>query len=468
MKRLSIGLRLTLSYLLIFAVAQLIFGLGMWLILRHNLYDIADDRLEGQIDDARHFLEAQPKDASLAKLQEEVGETYILEHSGDYLQIQEEQGQWIYRASFLEKNNASIATSHELQSPLYEDRKIAGHRFRFLSEIVEVHGRRFIVQTGIPEGDVLKTLHYFRQNLFLSALVVLVLGSGVGFWLSRRALAPVDAITRTARNINAANLNSRLEKLHTGDELQRLSDTLNDMLGRIETAFARVSQFTADASHELRTPISLMRTEAEIALRKSRGEGEYQEALRHILLEAERTSTLIEKLLSLARADAGRESLELRRLNLQEIAQKVAINWRQAIADGRHKFKESLGNKDLFIEGDRTSLVRLLNILLDNAVKYTPPDGEIEIGLSQENGQAVLTVKDSGIGISDDDQAKIFERFYRVDKARSRDLGGAGLGLSIARWIIEQHRGSIKVHSTLGMGSEFCVYLPLHDTLATD
>ena len=468
MKRLSIGLRLTLSYLLIFAVAQLIFGLGMWLILRHNLYDIADDRLEGQIDDARHFLEAQHKDASVAKLREEVGETYILEHSGDYLQIQEEQGQWIYRASFLEKNNASIATSHDLQSPLYEDRKIAGHRFRFLSEIVEVNGRRFIVQTGIPEGDVLRTLLYFRQNLFLSALVVLVLGSGVGFWLSRRALAPVDAITRTARGINAANLNSRLEKLDTGDELQRLSDTLNDMLGRIETAFARVSQFTADASHELRTPISLMRTEAEIALRKSRDEGEYQEALRHILLEAERTSTLIEKLLSLARADAGRESLELRRLNLQEISQKVAMNWRQAIANGRHKFKESLGNKDLFIEGDRTSLVRLLNILLDNAVKYTPPDGEIEIGLSQENGQAVLTVKDSGIGISDDDQAKIFERFYRVDKARSRDLGGAGLGLSIARWIIEQHRGSIQVRSTVGMGSQFRVYLPLHGTLATD
>src|SRR5438132_524869 len=126
MKRLSIGLRLTLSYLLIFAVAQLIFGLGMWLILRHNLYDIANDTLEDQVDDVRHFLEAQHKDASVAKLQEEVSETYILEHSGDYLEVQDEQGTWIYRASFLEKNHATIATAHELQSPLYEDRKIAG------------------------------------------------------------------------------------------------------------------------------------------------------------------------------------------------------------------------------------------------------------------------------------------------------------------------------------------------------
>ncbi|HSS98726.1 MAG TPA: heavy metal sensor histidine kinase [Terriglobales bacterium] len=462
MKKLSIGLRLTLSYLLVFAVAQLIFGVGMWVILRHNLYDIADDTLEGQIDDARHFLEAQHKDASVAKLQEEVGETYILEHSGDYLQIREEQGAWIYRASFLEKNNASIATSQELQSPLYEDRKIAGRRFRFLSEIVEVNGRRFIVQTGIPEGDILRTLHYFRQNLFSSALVVLLVASGVGFWLSRRALAPVDAITHTARSINAANLNSRLEKLDTGDELQRLSDTLNEMLSRIENAFQRVSQFTADASHELRTPISLMRTEAEIALRKSRDESEYQEALRHILGEAERTSTLIEKLLSLARADAGRESLDIHPLNLRETVQKVIKEWRQVINDHRLNITQDIADQDLFIAGDRAALVRLTNILLDNAVKYTPAGGNIEVALQPSDGNAVFTIKDTGIGISDDDQPRIFERFYRADKARSRELGGAGLGLAIAHWIVEQHGGSIRVRSSLGSGSQFVVLFPLH------
>jgi heavy metal sensor kinase len=318
------------------------------------------------------------------------------------------------------------------------------------------------VQTAIPEGDILGTLRSFRRNLLLSAFIILLLAAGVGFWLSRRALAPVDAITRTARNINAGNLNSRLEKLNTGDELQRLSDTLNEMLARIDAAFQRVSQFTADASHELRTPISLMRTEAEIALRKSRDQGEYQEALHHILLEAERTSALIEKLLSLARADAGRESLALRRLDLQQIAQAVAADWRQAILASHHNFVENLGSKALFIDADRTSLVRLLNILLDNAVKYTPPNGSIELGLVEENGQAVLAVKDSGIGISDDDQPKIFERFYRADKARSRELGGAGLGLAIAHWIVGQHKGAISVDSSLGEGSLFIVRLPVH------
>src|SRR5882724_698010 len=233
------------------------------------------------------------------------------------------------------------------------------------------------------------------------------------------------------------------------------------MLSRIESAFQKVSQFTADASHELRTPISLMRTEAEIALRKSRDEGEYQEALRHILLEAERTSTLIEKLLSLARADAGRESLDIRPMNLRETIEKVANDWCQVVAVHRLNFTRSILDKDIFIAGDRTAVVRLANILLDNAVKYTPASGSIEIALHQSNGNAVFTVKDTGIGISNDDQPKIFERFYRADKARSRELGGAGLGLAIAQWIVEQHRGSITVVSSPGKGSEFIVQLPM-------
>jgi len=459
-KRLSIGLRLTLSYSLVFLITQLIFGLGMWIVLRDHLYDIVDDTLEDQIDDAQHFLKALPQNISATKLQEEITETYILEHSGDYLQIQEEGGQWIYRGAFLEKNKIQTATRNELQKPRYEDRKIVDRHFRFLTEIVDANGRQFIVQTGTPEGDILGTLHSFRRNLLISAFVILFLASGAGFWLSRKALAPVDAITRMARSINAGNLNSRLERLNTGDELQRLSDTLNEMLGRIEIAFEKISQFTADASHELRTPISLMRTEAEIALRKSRDEGEYQEALRHILLEAERTSTLIEKLLSLARADAGRESLDLRRLNVQEIVEKVVVDWRPAIADSHHKFRENLTGKDLFINGDRTFLVRLLNILLDNAVKYTPSDGTIEIGLSEENGQAVLTVQDSGIGIGEDDQPKVFERFYRADRARTSDVGGTGLGLAIVKHLARLQGGEVAAKSELGVGSTFTIELP--------
>lgn len=460
-RRLSIGLRLTLSYVLIFAIGQCIFGLGMWGILRHNLYDIADDTLEGQIDDARHFLEAQRNDATVSKLQEEVSETYGLEHSGDYLQIQDDHGNWIYRSSFLQLHNLPPVDANQVKKAFYEDRSVGNRPFRFMSASLEIYGRAFVVQTGVPENDILRTLNSFRRYLLIFGALMLLVASAVGYWLSRRALAPVDAITQTARNISGTSLSSRLQRLNSGDELQRLSDTLNEMLARIETAFLRVSQFTADASHELRTPISLIRTEAEIALRKSRDEGEYQESLRHILHEAERTSSLVEKLLSLARADAGRESLDFRRIDLGETVRRAALDWCQAMATHQLRFTESVTNRDVFIAGDKTAVPRLLNILLDNAVKYTPASGSIELALEEKDDKAVITVRDSGIGISEEDQSRIFERFYRADKARSRELGGAGLGLAIAHWIVDQHRGSITVQSSPGIGSVFLVELPL-------
>jgi signal transduction histidine kinase len=195
-------------------------------------------------------------------------------------------------------------------------------------------------------------------------------------------------------------------------------------------------------------------------LRKSRDEAEYQESLRHILNEAERTSSLVERLLSLARADAGRESLEIHPLDLTQTVRQIAADWQGVMAAHRLKFTESLADRNVWIDGDKSALSRLLNILLDNAVKYTPSGGSIDLIL-EANEKAVITVRDKGIGISDEDRPRIFERFYRADKARSRELGGAGLGLAIAQWIVEQHRGSIMVVSSLGKGSEFVVELPI-------
>jgi heavy metal sensor kinase len=461
-KKLPIGLRLTLWYLLLFAVAQAIFGLGMWAILRHNLYDIADDALESQIDDVQSLLKAQKPGATPAEIQEQLVKTYSLEHSGDYLQIQDQQGLWIYRSAFFKSREVAAADPKDLQEPLYEDRRLDRKSFRFLSEVLNIDGRRYIVQIGVGDGDVLETLSLFRQYLLLFAPFLLLAASGGGYWLSRRALKPVDALVRTAQNITGMNLSSRLEHLETGDELQRLSDTLNEMLSRIESAFLKVSQFTADASHELRTPIALIRTEAEIALRKSRDEAEYREALWHVLSEAERTSTLIESLLALARADAGRESLNLKSTDLRKIVLDAVQDWRPRILAGNLSFEETITDASLFVVGDATALSRLLNIVFDNAVKYTPPPGTITLTLKETDPYATITIRDTGIGISDDDQGRIFERFYRADKARSCELGGSGLGLAIAKWIVEQHRGRMKIESSPANGSAFVIELPRH------
>jgi heavy metal sensor kinase len=461
MRTISIGFRLTLWYTVIFATAEIIFGFGAWFVLRQDLYSITDNALRDQVEDLVHFLEAQKKNATIAKLQEEVSEAYVLEHSGDYLQIYDGRGEWIYRAAFLEQHPLSTREPGALKQTLYEDRRLADKLFRFITKRIEVNGRVYTVQSGLPAGQIVQVLSLFARYLVMLTPILLLAAAGGGYWLSRKALSPVDALVQTAQNISGSNLGDRLERLTTGDELQRLSDTLNQMLDRIEDAFRRVTQFTADASHELRTPISLIRAEAEIALRKSRSEEQYEEALRHILLEAERTSSLVEKLLSLARADSGRESLSMQPLDLRRMMTEAGAEWRPLLSVRSLEFRLRTTDQELMILGDPTALRRVWAILLDNAAKFTLPPGAVELSLEERDGRARISIRDTGIGIAGDDQSKIFERFYRADKARSREFGGAGLGLAIAQWIVRQHGGSIEVRSSLGKGSVFHVELPL-------
>jgi heavy metal sensor kinase len=458
-KRLSIGSRLTLWYLAIFFLAELLFGVSMWFILRQNLYDIADQALEGQADDLERFLEAR-KDVPTPQLQEEISDDYKIERSEDFLQIVDGDGNALYRSQFLEQHPLAPLALDQLQRHRYENRQLGRRRFRFISRVITAGSRSYIVQIGHPMHEELETLDDFRKYLLWFAPLLLLGASGVGYWLSHRALAPVDALARTARTISGHNLNSRLEQLDTGDELQRLSDTLNEMLGRIESAFLRITEFTADASHELRTPIALIHTEAELALRRSRNEAEYQDALRHILAEADRTAKLLEELLALARADSGREALDIRPIDLLALWRESATKWNQVAALRGLHFEERLQVQKLPVMGDEHALRRVIEILLDNAFKYTTSPGEVTLSADEKNNRAFVTIEDSGIGIAPEDQARIFERFYRVDKARSRELGGAGLGLAIAQWIVQLHQGSITVKSEIGKGSIFRMEIP--------
>ena len=460
MKRLSIGVRLMLWYLAIFAVGELIFGASMWLILRHNLYDIVDDSLESQLDDVKSFLASQEPDDTVAKLREEVGEAYGIEHSGDYLQIHLESGDLIYRSPFLEQHQSILTPPDQIKRPLFRSRRADGRHFRFAFEKINANGRTYTVQMGTSADDAVATLNLFRSSLLMFAPGLLLVAAAVGYWMSRRALSPVDALVKTAREIGGTDLSMRLQKLNTGDELERLSDTLNEMLGRIETAFLHVTQFTADASHELRTPVSLIRTEAELALRRSRGEVEYKESLRHILGEAERTTVLIEQLLALARADSGRETLHMQPIDLGQTVAGVVEGWKRVAAMRDLEFSADIRDGAAFVMGDESMLRRLVDILLDNAFKYTPSPGSVCLSLEHEEDSAVITVRDSGVGIAGEDQSKIFERFYRVDKARSRAQGGTGLGLAIANWIVTQHHSTISVESRPGEGATFRVELP--------
>jgi heavy metal sensor kinase len=309
--------------------------------------------------------------------------------------------------------------------------------------------------------DFNEALDHFRGVLLLLIPMLLLLASAGGYWMSRRALAPVVQITQTAERIGSRDLSSRLAVPQSHDELQHLSETLNGMLERLEAAFRRITQFTADASHELRTPVALMRTTAELSLRKPRAEADYRGALTQILRELETTSALIENLMLLARADSGVEALHFASVDLSETLREVCRQGR-VLAQGKQiRFQEEIANSPVIVEGDTQALQRLFLILFDNAVKYTPAGGSVTVSLTDANRFAVAEIRDTGIGISQAELPHIFERFYRADRARSREMGGVGLGLSIGRWIAEAHGGTIEAESTPSQGSVFRVRLPI-------
>jgi heavy metal sensor kinase len=328
----------------------------------------------------------------------------------------------------------------------------------------EANGQTFRIRAAIPTEPFDQALDRFRLILKGTLPFLVILASLTGYWLSGRALAPVGEIIKTARDIGVQNLSGRLAVPRANDELRRLSNTLNDMLGRIESAVIRIKQFTADASHDLRTPVALIRASAELALRRSRTEDEYREALSHILTSAEETTHLIENLLVLARADAGAADLHFESIELVSQLEKIAEEAGILTVAKGIQFRKELSARPVRISANPAAIERLLLVVLENAVKYTPAGGRIELVLSNGAGNARIEIRDTGIGIDSKDLPHIFERFYRADPARSRESGGSGLGLAIALRIAELHGGSIDAQSTLGSGSTFRLSLPLAPT----
>jgi len=296
--------------------------------------------------------------------------------------------------------------------------------------------------------------------------VPLLLGLGTlgAFWITRRALAPVDRITTDARLISASNLSGRLAVPRAADELRRLSETLNQMLDRIEASFKSIRQFTADASHELRAPMTLIQAAADFSLRRDRSKEELREAIERILKESKRTTALVDDLLLIARSDSDPHAFERHPLDLSELLDEIASQ-AKPLAGARNIEIESNLQHPVAIAGDELAVRRLFMALVDNAIKYTAK-GTVSIELHVEDVQAVVTVRDTGIGIGKDDLPRVFDRFWRADKVRSRDEGGTGLGLAIARGITERHGGTIRVDSELGKGSTFTVRLPLAQVLS--
>jgi two-component system, OmpR family, heavy metal sensor histidine kinase CusS len=335
-----------------------------------------------------------------------------------------------------------------------------GH-VRLAAAAVDLQDHRYVVELvqAVTVGE--RSLARFGRMLVLGIPLALVFASLGGYWLSGRALAPVKQITADAQRINATNLSDRLAVPRAHDELRELSQTLNGMLGRIEQSVSQMRQFTADASHELRAPLALIRTAAEFSLLRERPREELVDALQKILRESRHTTNLVDSLLLLARSESGDDATPAVPLNLSSLCQDAANQAGELASAKGISVSTDLGPTVVVVNGDESALGRLLLILIDNAIKYTPAGGAVDLRLAVDKERAIVRIADTGIGIAASDLPHVFDRFWRADKVRTRAEGGSGLGLAIARWIAERHGGDISVSSQPGEGSIFTVELPL-------
>jgi heavy metal sensor kinase len=288
---------------------------------------------------------------------------------------------------------------------------------------------------------------------------MLLMAGFAGYLLARKGLAPIAEMTARAERISAESLHERLPVINKNDELGKLARVFNDLLARIESSFDGMRQFTADASHELRTPLAIIRGEADVALSQDREPEEYRETLEIIQDEARLLSGIVDDMLSLARADAGQRGLKLEEFYLNDLVEEC-LHSARALALNKSLSLNFESSDETAVRGDEDLLRRMVVNLLDNAIKYTPDGGSVSVKLWRENGMVRLRVTDNGIGIPAEAAARVFERFYRVDKARSRAEGGSGLGLPIVKWIAEAHHGSVNLESAPERGSSFTVSIP--------
>jgi signal transduction histidine kinase len=302
----------------------------------------------------------------------------------------------------------------------------------------------------------------FAETLERCIPVMLLVSALAGYFVSRRALKPVVSLTASARSITIGNLAARLPVSPVGDELAQLADTCNDMLSRLEEAVKRITQFTADASHELRSPIALIRATSEDALHIPGLDTDATKAFANIVKETDHSSRLLEDLLLLARSDAGRVRLDFEPVFLADIVRDVVARAAPLNQRKQQHVIERIPDQEIQLCGDAPMLRRLVWILLDNAIKYTPCGGSINIDLVRDGESARLTVSDNGIGVPEELLPHIFDRFFRVDASRG-EQEGTGLGLAIGKWIATAHHATIIARSFNRAGTTFEVAFPLNE-----
>lgn len=461
----SLEFRLTAWYAAMLFVGFLALSLVLWMAVRYAVRAAVDDRLQQRIErlivvvsmEIEEELDEEPdgEDEELhAEVEEELVDYVLALPEGRLTQIRDEVGKQVFPPDGADL--PQISWRRGGPEPFLYSTHVASVSHRVLIKEVTLAGKSY----AFLLASSLESLSAIRARMLMSLLVaapaVLLLSCGGGFYIARKALSPVNEISETAATISVGNLSTRITVLETGDALERLSRAFNAMLDRIESSVSKIEQFSADASHELRTPISVIRTTAELAVRHGRTEEEYLSDLRDIEAEANRLTELIEVLLSLSREGAESRPVSMSDVDLSPLVVEVC-----------HQFDREVDSKGIGLEvtvlegvttvtGNEPSLRRMLASLLENAVAHTH-EGQVAVSLHQDSDGIRLNVKDTGEGIPEEAIGRVFDRLYRVDSSRTREGGNLGLGLSIAKRIAELHGAELSARSRLGEGTTFSV-----------
>ncbi len=456
---------MTLWYILTFLVSALLICAFLYLRLGHQLLKEIDQFLLDETKEIEKVLSRNPTEIDfLMRFEDEV---MARKYYPFFFQILDREGKPLYVSEDFQKIGY-IAYDKALTNA--KNGKETRERFRSLkrrtpyriiSTPVYKDGKLTeIIQLGTHLRFVRKNLVHFRNNILIALLIILMLGALGGWALAKRSLSPIGYIASKAQSITSQNLSERLTPRGTDDEMDDLIRTINGMIARLESSFKRMAEFTADASHELKTPLCALRGEAELLLSKQRTTEEYEEGMAHFIERFDHLNRMINDLILLSKSDSSQVELNMAPLRLDLLIQDIA-NLFQALAEQKNITLNIDSCQETTVMGDKMRLQQLLTNLIDNAVKFTPEGGSIRIRVEKNMDFARVKVIDTGMGIPKEEQEKIFKRFYRLDKSRSRETGGVGLGLSIAEWIVHAHHGKIEVNSELNQGSTFTVYLPL-------
>ncbi|OPY70500.1 MAG: Sensor kinase CusS [Syntrophorhabdaceae bacterium PtaU1.Bin034] len=467
MRRLSnlpIRWRLTILNGVILSLILVVFSGGVYIYFRNSLQKSIDAKIKSMGDVISSSMTDVHDPSLFGNFERYLENVLGRKPKGRLIQIMDSSGRIGAKSNDIETENmvTSFATIEQAKSGeiVYETLERTRPRLRVITiPILENKKVTSIVQVGTSLEDFDETTRRLLMILIIGIPTSISVIIGVGYYMAKKSLKPVDQIRKTAIKISSRNLDEYIDIGPRKDELGKLAETFNDMISRLRDAFQRINQFSIDVSHELKTPLTILKGGTEVALRKDRESREYKVLLASHLEEIDRMSTIIDDLLLLSKADTGKMQLSLEEVEIKDLIMEVYMDMK--IFAEKKDVDLVVGDlNDTKLKGDDLKLRRMLWNIVDNGIKYTQTGGKVEISTAIDDGYIRINVRDTGVGIADADIKYIFDRFYRADRARTRE-SGTGLGLSISKWIAEAHKGTIEVESAASIGTVFSVKLPV-------